>query len=130
MGLQLNKKQQEIKEKVELFASILDIDPYWAVAVAMTESSLGLQQQSPTGCKGVFQMSSIAMKDLLEEMAKVNDDSVDIACGTAFLKVLLKRWKSIDKATLHFCAPKDRDFYLNRVRKYMREFQRMDGEDV
>jgi membrane-bound lytic murein transglycosylase MltF len=92
----------------------------WPVAVAMTESSLGVNQKSPTGAKGVFQMTSIAMKDLLLEMENKNDDVVDILCGTAFLYLLLKRWGTIEEATAHYCDPKDRDFYVERVMNYIK----------
>jgi hypothetical protein len=94
----------------------------------MTESSLGLQQKSPTGCKGVFQMSSIAMTDLLLEMGENNNDWADVLCGLAFLFLLLKRWENIDDATLHFCDPRDREFYLSRVKVFQEEFERMDSE--
>lgn len=120
--ISLTPKQQEVKEKIEVIANYLDVPEVWAVAIAMTESSLGLNQKSPTGCVGVFQMSSIAMKDLLQQMTLSDDDSIDIACGVAFLKLLLKRWKTIDKATLHFCDPNDRNFYLDRVKRYMSLF--------
>jgi len=117
----LTQKQIETKVKIEFFARLFGIDPVWAVAVAMTESSLGIFQKSPTGCSGVFQMSTIAMKDLLLSMRDIDDDMVDIVCGIAFLRLLLKRWKTIEQATEHFCDPDDRNFYLNRVKKYMDE---------
>lgn len=119
--MNLNEKQQDTKRKIEILAAVIGVNPKWAAAVAMTESSLGLQQKSPSGCRGVFQMSSIAMKDLLWEMERNDDDLIDIGCGILFLALLLKRWKSIDEATLHFCDPADRDFYLDRVRDYMAE---------
>jgi hypothetical protein len=116
----LTKKQQETKDNIEAIASLLNVDPLWAIAIAMTESSLGEHQHSSTGCLGVFQMSSIAMRDLLKSM-EGNDDLIDIACGVAFLRLLFKRWKNIEDATLHFCDPADKDFYLDRVKRYMRE---------
>lgn len=67
-------------------------------------------------------MSSIAMKDLLIEMEKADDDIIDIACGLAFLHLLLKRHKSFDNATAHFCDPNDKWFYIERMRDFMREF--------
>lgn len=115
----MNKKQLETKAKIELFAQLLGIDPKWAVAVAMVESSLGLKQKSGTGCLGVFQMSTIAMKDLLLEMTKIDDDIIDIACGLLFLRLLLKRWGSMEEATNHFCDPADRGFYLKKVQILM-----------
>ena len=119
----LTSKQIETRDKIRRVATALDVDPSWGIAVAMTESSLGVNQKSPTGCKGVFQMSSIAMKDLLQEMEKSDDDLIDIACGLAFLHLLLKRYKTFEVATAHFCDPADRDFYVKRVMDYMEEFK-------
>ena len=122
--MNLNQKQSEIKNRIKSIAEIFGVDPVWAQSVAMTESSLGLNQKSPTGCRGVFQMSLIAMKDLLQLMEQVDDDLVDIVCGIAFLRLLLKRWKTIEEATKHFCDPNDGDFYLDRVKSYMEEFKK------
>ena len=121
--LDLNTKQVATKTKIEFIARMFDINPLWASAVAMTESSLGIEQESPTKCKGVFQMSTIAMKDLLQSMPAQDDDLVDIVCGVAFLRLLLKRWKTEDEATMHFCSPADRHFYLDRVKFYMKEME-------
>ena len=120
--MNLNKKQIETKVKIEFFSKLFDIDPLWASSVAMVESALGTAQKSPTGCLGVFQMSTIAMKDLLLSMEMIDDDLVDIVCGIAFLKLLLKRWGNIEKATEKFCNPKDRYFYFTKVKKYMELF--------
>jgi hypothetical protein len=122
----LTTRQIECKHKIEKMCTAIGLDPVWPTAIAMVESSLGEHQKSPTGCKGVFQMSSIAMKDLLEEMVKSDDDLIDIACGLAFLHLLLKRHGSIELATQRYCDPKDRQFYLSRVLSYMTVF----GEDV
>jgi len=120
--MELNQRQLETKEKIIKIAEAIGLNPSWALAIAMTESSLGEKQKSPTGCRGVFQMSSIAMKDLLIEMEKADDDIIDIACGLAFLHLLLKRHKSFDNATAHFCDPNDKWFYIERMRDFMREF--------
>ena len=120
--MKLNQRQLETKEKIIKVAEAIGLNPSWALAIAMTESSLGEKQKSPTGCRGVFQMSSIAMKDLLIEMEKADDDIIDIACGLAFLHLLLKRHKSFDNATAHFCDPNDKWFYIERMRDFMREF--------
>ena len=120
--MELNQRQLETKEKIIKVAEAIGLNPSWALAIAMTESSLGEKQKSPTGCRGVFQMSSIAMKDLLIEMEKADDDIIDIACGLAFLHLLLKRHKSFDNATAHFCDPNDKWFYIERMRDFMREF--------
>jgi len=117
--MNLTARQLETKDKIEQMATLFKIDPTWATAIAMVESSLGISQCSVSGCNGVFQMSSIAMKDLREEMVKYDDDLIDIACGVAFLYLLLRRHKTIEEATNHFCDPADRDFYLGRVLRYM-----------
>lgn len=121
--MNLTQKQLETKVKIEFFAKLFDIDPTWASAIAMVESSLGEQQKSSTSCRGVFQMSSIAMKDLLLSMEEVDDDLVDIVCGIAFLRLLFKRWKGIEQATDHFCDPNDRYFYFTKVKQYMSLFK-------
>jgi len=119
--MELNRKQTEIKNRIEKFCQLIGMDPKWPVAIAFVESSLGLKQKSPTGCKGVFQMSSIAMKDLLNAMETIDDDWLDIACGVLFLRLLLKRHGSIDAATAKYCDPKDVSFYVTRVKQYMQE---------
>lgn len=119
----LNDKQQETLAKVRVAAKVLDVDPDWVAAVAMVESALGKYQLSKTGAKGVFQMTSIAMKDLLQEMQKSDDDMIDILCGVLFLRLLLKRWKTEEQATAHFCDPADKGFYIDRMKKYMKEFK-------
>jgi hypothetical protein len=125
--MDLNKKQQETKEKIEQLAEIFGVDPNWALGIAMVESSLGLHQKSPTGCRGVFQMSGIAMKDLLYSMEAIDDDLIDIACGISFLWLLLKRWGTEEKATAHYCDPNDLDFYLDRMNKFKAEFEALNG---
>lgn len=114
----MNLNQQRIKETIENYCSLLDIDPAWAAAIAMTESSLGEARVSRTGCLGIFQMSSVAMEDL----RRSPDDVEEILCGLLFLRLLLRRWGTIEEATLHYCDPNDRGFYLDRVRGYMRSF--------
>lgn len=121
--MNLNAKQRETKARIEVVAGIIGVDPRWAVAVAFVESSLGLKQKSPTGCRGVFQMSSVAMKDLWLEMEKADDDMVDICCGLLFLRLLYKRHKSMIAATERFCDPDDKDFYVKRVFDTMEEIE-------
>ncbi len=115
----MTRRQMNTKFKIEQMSAIFGVDPKWTVAVAMTESSLGERQVSPTGCRGVFQMSQIAMKDLWIKMAESDDDDIDIACGVAYLRLLLQRHKTIDAATERFCNPMDRDLYLSMVKGYM-----------
>jgi membrane-bound lytic murein transglycosylase MltF len=118
----LNEKQKKVADMIGRIAAQIGMLPQWPEAVAMTESSLGLNQKSGTGARGVFQMTSIAMKDLLQEMEKQDDEIIDILCGVAFLYLLEKRWGSFQEATKRFCDPKDRDFYWDRVKKYMEAF--------
>lgn len=119
--LKLLPNQIQVMEKIRIAAQAVSIDPVWAAAVALKESSLGINQLSPTGCKGVFQMSTIAMKDLLLEMEKRDDDLIDIYCGVLFLRLLLKRHKTIPKATARFCDPADRATYVPDVLRFMEE---------
>ncbi len=121
--MNLLARQLKVKKTIEDFSKLFGLDPAWPLAIAMTESSLGINQKSPTGCKGVFQMSPIAMRDLLQEMEKSDDDLIDISCGLAFLYLLLKRHKTIEAATMKFCNPDDRDFYFSRVINYMEVFK-------
>ena len=121
--MNLLTKQNEVKDKITKIATAMGVDPSWAVSVAMVESSLGEHQKSPTGCRGVFQMSRIAMIDLLQEMEKNDSETIDIACGLSFLYLLLKRHKTIEAATAKFCDPNDRDFYVPRVLNYMEVFK-------
>ena len=121
----LNDKQLETLEKIRRAAELFGVDPDWASAVAMVESALGKYQLSKTGARGVFQMTSIAMKDLLQAMQKADDDMIDIACGVLFLRLLLKRWKTEEEATGHFCDPADRGFYIDRMKKFRKELKDM-----
>lgn len=122
--IELNSNQEKTKQLIENFSVMLDVDPNWAVAIAMTESSLGEHKISPTNCLGVFQMSPIAMEDLRQEMGKpFTDNVIDVVCGLLFLRLLKERWKYMEEATLHFCDPKDKGFYLNRVLDYMEELR-------
>lgn len=116
-------RQIETKLKVETVCRLFDVDPKWAVAVAMTESSLGEDQLSPTGCKGVFQMSRVAMEDLRQAMENKDDDLVDIVCGVAFLRLLLRRHGSLEAATKRFCDPKEKDRYWAKAKGYMEQLE-------
>lgn len=122
----LDDRQQETLAKIRVVAKVLDVDPDWAAAIAMTESALGKYQLSKTGAKGVFQMTTIAMKDLLLEMQKADDDMIDIACGILFLRLLLKRHKTEDAATARYCDPRDRGFYIDRMKRLKEELREVE----
>ena len=110
--------------QIDKISQLIGIDPAWACAVASVESSYGLKQKSPTGARGVFQMTGIAMKDLLQEMEKHDDDLIDICCGILFLRLLLKRHGTIEKATAKFCDPKDRPWYVPKVMEVIEKLKK------
>lgn len=117
--MELTAKQADVKAKIEFFARLLEIPSDWACAIAEVESNYGLYQKSKTAARGVFQMTGIAMKDLLLEMEKHDDDTGDIVIGILFLRLLLRRHKNIRRATEKYCDPNDRDFYIDKVFKIM-----------
>ena len=118
----MTERQNHFKDEIIRLSGALDIDPAWAVAIADQESSLGESQRSPTGAVGVFQMTRIAMIDLLQQMERKDDDLVDICCGILFLRLLLQRWDSIETATAHYCDPNDRHFYVPAIMRKIREY--------
>jgi len=120
----LNEKQLDVKNMIERASIALDIDPTWAISIAMVESSLGMNQKSKTGARGIFQMTNIAMKDLLQEMEKSDNEIIDVLCGLLFLKLLLNRWHTIEDATTHFCDPVEKQKYWLRVEGYMDKIKR------
>jgi membrane-bound lytic murein transglycosylase MltF len=120
--MELKKKQIETLEKIKMIAPCLGIDPKLAAAIAFVESSLGMFQLSKTGARGVYQLTSIAMKDLLIGMEEDNDDIEDIACGILFIRKLLRRHKGdVDKVISKYCDPNDRGFYVDKVKALMKE---------
>jgi hypothetical protein len=120
----MTDRQTETKKKIFAVALMIGINPNWALAIADQESSLGEHQLSPTGAKGVFQMTRIAMMDLIQEMAQKDDDMIDICCGILFLRLLLKRHGSIEAATGHYCDPNDKPVYVPSVMRKMAEFSK------
>ena len=68
-------------------------------------------------------MSMVAMKDLWILMQNEDDDFADIMCGILYMRLLLKRWKSIEQATIHYCDPTVRVEYLEKVKRYMEVFK-------
>lgn len=107
------------KAKIRILSQLFGVNPDWALAIAEVESAMGKYQKSPAGALGVFQMTSIAMKDLLWAMEQKDDDLIDIACGILFMRLLLQRWGTPEKATQHYCDPKDRNFYVPKVMQIM-----------
>jgi membrane-bound lytic murein transglycosylase MltF len=119
--MKLSQQQLKIKSLIDQITLAIGDDPILSVAVALVESSLGLQLKSPTGAKGVFQLTSIAMKDLFQEMDKKGNEAIGILCGLAFIHLLLKRHKTISEVILHYCDPNDYEFYLQRIKDRMKE---------
>jgi len=119
--MKLSQQQLEIKSLIEQTTLAIGDDPILSVAVALVESSLGLQLKSPTGAKGVFQLTSIAMKDLLQEMDKKGNEIIGILCGLAFIHLLIKRHGTVEEVVRHYCNPDDYDFYIMRIKNYMKE---------
>ncbi len=91
----LNQKQEEVKDLIERVCKAINFSKNWPLAIAMTESSLGLKQ---------------------------DDEIIDVLCGIAFIYLLMKRWGTWKGVVDHFCDPKDRDFYWNRVNGYINQY--------
>ena len=103
------------EDRIKAVCDLLGVNPAWALAIAEVESAMGKYQLSPTGARGVFQLTSIAMKDLRYHMERTDDDMIDICCGILFLRLLLKRHKTEEEATKHYCDPNDRETYVPKV---------------
>ncbi len=114
--------REKVTAQIKALAMIYEVPAAWALAIAEQESNLGEYQLSKTGAKGVFQMTRIAMLDLLQEMVRRDDDLIDISCGILFLRLLLRRHGSIEEATPKFCDPKDRGFYVPAVLDKMKKY--------
>ncbi len=113
------------KEKIIAISKIIGLNPAWSLAIAEIESSMGVNQLSPSGAKGVYQLTNIAFKDLRQDMERKNDDTIDILCGLAFLYLLKRRWGSEIEATLHYCDPAVKTDYLEKMQKAMANFEGM-----
>jgi hypothetical protein len=112
------------EDKIKAVCDLLGVNPNWAMAVAKVESAMGKYQKSPTGARGVFQMTSIAMKDLLWAMEKRDDDMIDVCCGVLFLRLLLRRWKTESEATKRYCDPNDMATYVPKVLMLMEQLEK------
>ena len=111
---QLNE-DSTTEDRIKAVCDLLGVNPAWALAVAKVESAMGRFQKSSTNALGVFQLTSIAMKDLRYNMERKDDDMIDICCGVLFLRLLLQRWKTEEEATKHYCDPNDRETYVPKV---------------
>ena len=113
-----------IPEKIVAAAKIVGLDPSWPLAIAEVESSMGANQLSPTGARGIFQMTSIAMAELLRIMVRKDDEWADILCGIAYLNALKNQWGSEESATIHYCDPKVRDAYSKKVKAAKKKWKK------
>ena len=118
------KNVQSRKSKIKAIAEVVGLNPAWCLAIAEVESSMGINQLSPTGARGVYQLTSIAFKDLQLGMEKKNDDTTDILCGLAFLYLLKRRWGSEIEATKKYCDPAVRDAYVEKMKKAREKFKK------
>lgn len=121
---QSQNEPESTEAKIRRLASVVGVDAAWALAIAEVESSMGQFQKSKTGARGVFQMTTIAMKDLWLQMELQDDDLADILCGLLFLRLLKNRWGSKEEATRHYCDPNDRDFYVPKVLMLMDKYHK------
>lgn len=116
--------QEEVKETIYKIAKLVGVDPAIALAVSEVESSHGTHLRSPTGAKGVFQMTSIAMQDLLQVMATPGKEIIGICCGVCFLKLLKDRHKDETQALRKYCDPNDRHWYPAKVLRLAEGYRR------
>ena len=79
-------EKQLIEYKVRMAALKAGIDPHMAAAVANKESGFNPDAVSPTGVKGVMQVSHIAAQDLGMDPSTVrNDMDANIQAGVGYL---------------------------------------------
>jgi len=90
-----------------------------AVAICDVESAMGKYILSPTGARGAFQLTSIAMRDMLQAMGERRYERTAILCGIAFLCLLQDRWQPADVIVKHYCDPAERDAYWAKVQAKM-----------
>lgn len=117
--------QEEVKKAIFEICRIVGVDPAIAMAVSHVESSHGAHLKSPTGALGVFQMTSMAMKDLHLEMATPGKEIIGVCAGICFLFLLIGRHKDELTVLQKYCDPKDRPWYpakvLGLAEKYRKE---------
>jgi hypothetical protein len=123
--MSLTQKQTEIFNLCKDHAIWLGIDPSWALAIADQESTFGLNLISPTGARGIYQDTTIAMKDILEFIGHDNEAAykASIAVGQSELLVLLTRWHDIEIATSHYCDPKVKAQYVASVMSKIKQYK-------
>jgi len=116
--------QGEVKEAIFKIAKIVGVDPGIALAVSHIESRHGVHLKSKTGALGVFQMTSIAVRDLHHSMATPGHEIIGICAGICFLSLLMKRHEDLRKALDKYCDPNDREWYADRVIRLANEYRR------
>lgn len=79
-------EKQLVEYKVRVAAQQAGIDPHMAASVANKESGFNTEAKSPTGVKGVMQVSGIAAKDLGYNPQDVrNNPDLNIMAGVQYL---------------------------------------------
>ena len=79
-------EKQLVEYKVRVAAQQAGIDPHMAASVANKESGFDVEAKSPTGVKGVMQVSGIAAKDLGYDPKDVrNNPDLNIMAGVQYL---------------------------------------------
>ena len=79
-------EKQLVEYKVRVAAQQAGIDPHMAASVANKESGFDTEAKSPTGVKGVMQVSGIAAKDLGYDPKDVrNNPDLNITAGVQYL---------------------------------------------
>lgn len=107
------------EEKIRAICEIIEFPADGAVAIAQVESAMGKYLLSRTGARGIFQLTSIAMRDMLEAMARPKHERTGILCGLAFLCLLQDRWTDLDTIVRHYCDPDEKEAYLAKVHEFM-----------
>lgn len=116
--------QEEVKKATFEIARIVKVDPAICLAISEIESTHGLHLKSPTGALGIFQMTTIAMKDLHMSMVTPGLEINGILAGVGFWNVLKTRHKDDEKAVAKYCDPKDRDWYIKKTLDLASEYRK------
>lgn len=116
--------EDDVKKMIFKVCKAVGVDPAVAMAISEIESQHGMYRQSPTGARGVFQMTSIAMKDLLIEMAEPDRQALGICCGVAFIRLLMTRHEDELTAISKYCDPDDREWYPEKVLRLAEKYRR------
>lgn len=106
------------EEKIRAICEIMGFSGDLAVAVATVESAMGKYIISPTNARGLFQLTSIALKDMLQAMGLERHERVAMLCGIAFLCLLQDRWGDDPRTIVgHYADPAEKEAYWKKIQK-------------